>query len=456
MKVNKSYARAVFGVTILFSLQCQPPSQSDSKQVFSDAKRTTISHAQAPYILRLANQCTAYIIDKTKLIGVTADHCNAELNMQLCFGAADIRAQSCPYPATVTKFIEDKSTTPQASLDELDYAVFEFQFQGAVPTNMKELKLSGTDALLTKALNEKVPLALVGYPADSVQNGQLTRSDCNARLGMQLDASADSKNLINTWETNAKYKNDPEYAAMRQACLHINTDPGKYRPTFIADCSVYGGNSGGPLKFADYDVVLGMPATYLPSPDTPVPEADCIEKYWDKFFAPLSGMTKDQVIAEGKKERQNWNKLDRSTTDVEAMKATFPREIPMHFIVAKSPFFKANMQYVATELSGSNQGVAGSFNLWLSSSLASNQADLWISTNHQIAKLALCYGTLTDCQKSAREDVAFIGGKADKSAANFFLAKKAFTFDKLQSITVLGFDAQGKVAYAQQKDISPH
>jgi hypothetical protein len=454
---NKWLIRGLFMAIVIMSQQCRPQGNSDSKQVFTDAQRQSINHEEAPYILRLANQCTAYIIDKTLFIAITADHCGPELNMPVCFGANTISDQSCSYAATITELLEDKTKVPQADVEELDYTVFKFQFSGAIPANMKALKLSGSEAILTKAVNEKMPLALVGYPGDNFQNGALTRSDCVARAGMQLEVDPENDKLIKAWEADAKYKGDPEYAQMRQACAHVNNEPKRFRPSFIADCSVYGGNSGGPLKFADHDIALGMPATYLPSPQTPVPEGDCLEKYWDKFFKPLTNsVTKEQVIAEGKKQRENWDKLDRSTTDMNVIKATFPREIPLHLIVEKSPFFLSNPQYVVKDIPGSGgNNIAAAFNMLLANGVTNGQADMWVSTNLQIAKLSLCYGNAGDCKKSAKEDVAFIAGKSPQSTATFFMATKGFSFDKEQPLTLLGFDAQGKVAYAAEKAISP-
>ena len=114
-------------------------------------------------------------------------------------------------------------------------------------------------------------------------------------------------------------------------------------PTFAHDCSVYGGNSGGPLLRKD--IVWGMPATYFIEPSqtngTGAYES-CYEKYWDLFFKPILNSDKPQASEEYKDKFSDWDQLDRNSEDI----SRFPRAIPVHLIVEKSAFLKDHPEYV--------------------------------------------------------------------------------------------------------------
>jgi hypothetical protein len=150
------------------------------------------------------------------------------------------------------------------------------------------------------------------------------------------------------WDANpAKYKADPIRYHEMLSCIkgHIRftvTDPW----VFYFDCSVYGGNSGGPIYYLDEitkePIVVGFPSTYFPkpSPDAASSDLSCYDAFAPEFITPILGNYRPYY---GSNEGQSaWNDVDRAKTPLEHL----PAAIPMPMIVQKSKFFASRPDLV--------------------------------------------------------------------------------------------------------------
>jgi hypothetical protein len=292
------------------------------------------------------NRCTAFVLDAQKHIAMTAKHCSPLVGDKVCFGAKDLNWANDPTANCLTFgwLAEVLGESPQA---QLDYVIFRFDTAQPSP-QMGSVKLIANDVLSTLALNG-TPIAMAGYPADSYREKMFTESRCRVRSGLADDPyRADYLGLIQFWESGStqlpgatvpgtKSKAQPlaaerDYPAMRNACYTIGIGP-LDRPLFFEDCSVFGGNSGGPIVLAGKRLVIGMPRTYYP--EKPF-QSQCYKDYWDKFFKPYyrTPMPEPHTF-------DNWDKLDRNAIRLN----DFPTAIPMHVIVENSGYLKTHPEY---------------------------------------------------------------------------------------------------------------
>lgn len=333
---------------------------SESKQIFLDQQRYLVEPTQAPFIISVNAGCTGFILDTAKKIAVSAQHCGVTQASQICFLQSRLRGDdwkisSCQYEGAVAEIIE---ASPVA---ELDYVIFRYEFTKTEPKGLRSVRLAKQDFLQTLHKDQR-RLKMLGYPGDAYQRTRLTSSSCLVRdpsistLASQTppEAQQASDAIIKAWEDDKRYSGRDDYRDMREACFFIASSHLKLRPTFKEDCSVYGGNSGGPILIENSQIVIGMPASYYPQPD-PNRKVNlsvantCYDKYWDVYFQPYWGQrpapsVQDQSveIARGK----IWDKLDRQSSDL----SDFPTAIPMHLVVESSKFLRTNQQYLADQL----------------------------------------------------------------------------------------------------------
>jgi hypothetical protein len=317
------------------------PNPSGVTQIFIEQQRDDVTLASVPYIISVGYGCTGFIIDVAKDIAISAAHCGVEGGAPVCHGlentekwALEGPEGNCQFRGIVHRVIES------SAVHDLDYAVFEIKWE-ARPNNLISVKLAKTNQL-KNLLESKSELRLVGYPSDKYRKFQLTTSRCRVRdseiRGLPLDEEMQEFNnrLLTAWK-EARYKSRDDYLDMRNECWFIAADTSSHRPSFTYDCSVYGGNSGGPVLAGN--TVVGMPASYFDEP-TGFPQQEiCFEKYWDTFFRPVV----DSDPPEPEDGNPNWDKLNRESSDL----ADFPVAIPMYLIVERSKFLLANRKYLA-------------------------------------------------------------------------------------------------------------
>src|SRR5690606_20139983 len=104
-------------LTLSVTLQCRQ-TNSNLNQLFGEQQRRTITIAEAPYIFRIDSGCTAFIIDKTKGIAISADHCGPEVGQALCWGAPQLRDPNCAYPARIVQHLEGPAQLPDTVQDK--------------------------------------------------------------------------------------------------------------------------------------------------------------------------------------------------------------------------------------------------------------------------------------------------------------------------------------------------
>lgn len=159
--------------------------------------------------------------------------------------------------------------------DKSDFVIIEARFINpeAVRKSIKFLTLA--DSVPAAGTN----LKLIGYPGDEERRGQITVSEkCQVlstnRSAMQeltkeeLEFLGAKKSLPQAPHVQADpfrpQAVDPEVAAAKKYAKDIKA----YAVKKLHNCSVYGGNSGGPLLAFGSDVVVGMPMNYLRLPVT--------------------------------------------------------------------------------------------------------------------------------------------------------------------------------------------
>lgn len=383
MKNNMRY----FLLFLFFTAaSCKPRQQdtSSAKQLFAERWREIgINTAEVPFIIALENGCSGFVLDWEDKIAMTAAHCEPEETQKVYFQASsthDLEGQVArgeAYHGIIQNILAKRVQ------GELDYVVFNFS------SNHSFKDLIGTEAVLLddeqkfgELLANKTQIYMTGYPSDvapptvknqSVKNqyadSRLSRSRCNVRSEIRLTPRAaankeDWKKLIAAWEApdtpeypNPYRANGKEYSDMR-ACYPEVASGNNGR--FYYDCSVYGGNSGGPIYYIDpvtqRAVVIGLPTTFKRGPQSKIDDAkdfaDCNAKYVDKYFKPIIGAAAYPLVTKEDKNTpsatipatRNWENSSRQDDY-----RTFPTAAPVTRMISASPFFTRH-----TELWASN------------------------------------------------------------------------------------------------------
>jgi V8-like Glu-specific endopeptidase len=320
--------------------------QEESKvhQIFYDAKdgeRGDVSQRQAaksgefPFAISVGNKCAGFLISPEFDIAMTANHCQIKVNDPVCYADDALKDTICANPGLVSEILESSKSYLY------DYSIIKISWVDPLPNNARHLQLEAFDTIsaLKKGLGQ---LKLVGYPADKYAKGLLTVSHCQVRAGVNearhLKQDIRNAQLLNQWQAETIYYQDPEYDLMREKCYTFN----KERRTFRADCSVYGGNSGGPLIDANSGRAIGLPATYYPEKAL---QSQCYKAYWQKFFWPIWYPNDATGQFKSPPEPKNswadkWDNLDRETSAIEDI----PEFIPIFEIVQTSEYLRANAE----------------------------------------------------------------------------------------------------------------
>lgn len=332
--------------------------------------------AQFPFILISETGCTSFIIDVEKGYALTAFHCSiidvtdktkspVILKPKLCYDLKqDIKKDLydnldfCKYPAKITQVL-DYSIRDEGPNGGSDFILYKYEWTGPVKPIARAIKISSSRDDLLVARQGKLPIQLVGYPADNIQQAKLTRSECVVKSDLSQSAKMRERLALLSQFNPPNPKNSQVPA--EQVCFDYFADffgisvgfVGDISQTrFTTDCSVWGGNSGGPyiVNWQGEWIALGMPATYIPDKKrNPADEAN-LESYRKKFaenkYTCKSVYDRDFRSALGP---EPWNEIEEifSTTSSYALPETdtarfLPKGIPLADQIQSSTFLKAN------------------------------------------------------------------------------------------------------------------
>jgi hypothetical protein len=319
-------------------------SDSETSQIFyrsEDSARGDVSQRRGarpeefPYILTVGNKCTGFLISPDFEYAMSANHCGIKVNDSVCFAAQALKDSHCDQPGIVSEIVDSSKSYIY------DYAILRIRWVDPLPSTAKFLRLEDHNNI-SQLKEDASRVELIGYPADKYAKGVLSISHCKLRAG--INEARDKRRddavafLLQSWQTNRKYRQDPEYEAMRDECYTFNTE----RRTFRADCSVYGGNSGGPLIDSVSGRAIAMPATFFPET---VKASKCYGKYWEKFFWPIWHPNDAEHKFKPPPEAKNhwatrWDNLDREKSPIEDL----PEFIPVFEMVRASAFLQSNAE----------------------------------------------------------------------------------------------------------------
>jgi len=190
--------------------------------------------------------CTSFFIknDQNKLFLATARHCTGYKFLEAC-NKKEFKLH----------FASDMNITGQCKSIVVGYInddliIFEAEFNVNISKIITPLTLTyNTPPLKTR-------LQMIGYPGDKWRKGQLTVvencwiNDGNRTISYN-DLDDEVKEALKNSAGN-KNKNDTNMGLLLSA------------KQLYHNCSVYGGNSGGPIILEGTHYVLGLPSSYWP------------------------------------------------------------------------------------------------------------------------------------------------------------------------------------------------
>lgn len=189
--------------------------------------------------------CSSFFIknNKNRLLMGTARHC---LEYRFKEGCRENKFKLSFYHGE--DVIEGRCANVVAGSPTDDFIVFEAQFETEVRLAIKPL------ALTVGVPPQKTRLRMLGFPMDRERRGRMTVTE-------------------NCWLTDGKkvvMKSELDEEGRKEATRNV---PSKnltlaiqklVKSQLFSNCSVYGGNSGGPIIVENTDYVIGHPRSYIP------------------------------------------------------------------------------------------------------------------------------------------------------------------------------------------------
>lgn len=232
-------------------------------QIFEGAlRRESLSNDEGRAIVKVSTRkadgssgrCTGFFVKNrdNKPLVATARHCaQYDLTLACKDRRVSITTQFGAHSGVCRKTV--------VSVDHLDMAIIEVRIPNwrTVSREIDFLELS------EQAPRVGTEVKMLGYPGD--RNGQFTITEncaiTDGRLVEFKDYPAADQQAYYVWRGNRP--DDPE--VVRRSNLIVG------RRDAFNNCSVYGGNSGGPIIISNSNVALGMPTAYWPKMPTPQP-----------------------------------------------------------------------------------------------------------------------------------------------------------------------------------------
>ena len=200
--------------------------------------------------------CGAFFVANSsgKFFIGSARHCLYFYEKELCARNFTIRSFATGDTGHCTRIVVDDQKS--------DFFIFEAEFDDPKSTS------AGTESLVLALFikNGKEELDVFGFPGDNERNSRPTKSsNCSlVPTSEDLDYSravwnfqSKSSQLENTTVTDA----NSDHFNAAHLLIWQNVVPLRH------NCSVYGGNSGGPVVIKNSRVFVGLPFTYVASPE---------------------------------------------------------------------------------------------------------------------------------------------------------------------------------------------
>ncbi len=219
--------------------------------MFENTLRRDGTFDEAKSIVYMSSGCTGFFVKNknNKPYIMTARHCyNYNFTQQCQKGLIYLYAISEDHTPHIGRC---QNIIASSALD--DAVIFEAQFEKEFYPPLDSYSLAGTEApTCSKA-------ELIGFPADPERQGRFTVSEnCWTQPSDSLHAEymfTDPDKEQEAIEDTRKYwEENPDLLAQLTS---LSIKPGYH------NCSVYGGNSGGPLKLAGQKIAIGLPFQYL-------------------------------------------------------------------------------------------------------------------------------------------------------------------------------------------------
>src|SRR5262249_3480074 len=140
---------------------------------------------------------------------------------------------------------------------DADYFIFEASFDGH-PDEYSQVEQLSPIFIYPKG-DEQVEA--YGFPADDERNGRPTKSS-NCHL-FNAYADPEFKNFYMNFLTEDSKKSSTETVGNYDAKFQAAASNVMKNETFLRhNCSIYGGNSGGPMILKGTHLLVGMPESY--------------------------------------------------------------------------------------------------------------------------------------------------------------------------------------------------
>lgn len=250
-----------------------------SYNFFANSERRDLSPEEQRLILRAVKPgqsrgCAAFMVEnnQNRLLVGTARHC---YNWKITEACQDDQIRIVPDEGLSANVV-GRCTQVIASSVLHDVTIIEIELRnrfGFRATNNQRRQFNEFYIPLTLADFSPTPgdrLQMYGYPGDDTRRGRGTVSENCWVLDPSGPGVIDSLDMNNLDPRFQRYVDrarsrtpDPEVTYFREA-LRQNK--------FGHNCSVYGGNSGGPMLLEDTTTVVGLPITYYPDLYAIIPE----------------------------------------------------------------------------------------------------------------------------------------------------------------------------------------
>ncbi|HYX35733.1 MAG TPA: leucine-rich repeat domain-containing protein [Oligoflexus sp.] len=221
-----NYFRILLGAQfVIWAFGCDGPRTANSSdfKFFENSIRRDPDPESSSKVVKLEVGCTAFFVENMsgKAILATAAHC-------FRLSASGSEEAWCAASGSFIDNNGDKGTCKRiiAGDPNRDIMFFEANYS-------KPIRVEQTFRLATYDPSKNTRLNMLGYPADRIRNGKITLTE-------------------NCWIVEEGIF-PPAYDQF-----------GFQDPTYMHNCSTYGGNSGGPIYVEGSRDVIGMPSEYSP------------------------------------------------------------------------------------------------------------------------------------------------------------------------------------------------